>query len=74
MTKLLDRALEAVSQLSAEEQDEIARAMLVLAQRGGEPELIDPDHLSDVLQGLGEAARGEFAADAEVEAALRRFE
>jgi hypothetical protein len=56
MTKLLEQALEAVRRLPAESQDEIARAMLVLA-RGDEhePELIDPAHLSDVLEGLAQA-------------------
>jgi predicted transcriptional regulator len=39
-----------------------------------EPEEIDPAHLSDVLEGLAQARRGEFAIDEEVEAALRRFD
>jgi hypothetical protein len=75
MTKLLERALEAVRLLPAESQDEIARAMLILAagdQR--EPEPIDPAHLSAVLEGLAQAKRREFATDAEVEAAFRRFD
>ena len=74
MTKLLDKALEAVRRLPADNQDEIARAMLHLAAHGGEPEIIDPAHLSAVLQGLAQARRGEFATDMEVEAALRRFD
>jgi predicted transcriptional regulator len=73
MTKLLEKAVEAVRQLSAEDQDEIARAMLSLA-RQGEPEPIDPAHLPAVLEGLAQARRGEFATDEEVEAAFRRFE
>jgi len=72
MTKLLNKALEAVRRLSPEDQDEIARAMLSLA-RQGEPEVIDPAHLPDILEALAEAERGEFASDAEVEAAFRRF-
>jgi DNA-binding TFAR19-related protein (PDSD5 family) len=73
MTKLLEQALEAVRQLPAESQDEIARAMLHLAQTGAEPEPIDPAHLADVLQGLAQARRREFATGAEVEAAFQRF-
>ena len=73
MTKLLEEALEAVRQLPADSQDEIARAMLNLAGRGDEPEAIDPDHLAAVLEGLAQARRGEFATDEEVEAAFRRF-
>ena len=73
MTKLLQQALEAVRLLPPEDQDEIARAMLVLADKDAEPEEIDPAHLGDVLEGLAEARRREFATDAQVEAAFRRF-
>lgn len=73
MTKLLEQALEAVRQLPPESQDEIARAMLDLAN-AGEPEPIDPAHLADVLESLAQAKRRHFATDAEVEAAFRRFE
>jgi hypothetical protein len=74
MTKLLQKALEAVRQLPPDAQDEIARAMLTLAGQEGEPEEIDPAHLSDVLESLAQAKRREFASDAEVEAAFRRFD
>jgi len=74
MTKLLEKALEAVRQLPPDSQDEIARAMLTLAGNQGEPEEIDPAHLLAILEGLAQAKRREFASDAEIEAALRRFE
>ena len=74
MTKLLEEALEAVRRLSPDSQDEIARAMLRLAANDGEPEPIDPAHLSAVLQGLDQAKRRQFATDDEVEAAFRRFD
>lgn len=74
MTKLLEKALETVRQLPPDSQDEIARAMLTLAGDEGEPEEIDPSHLSDVLESLAHARRREFATDAEVEAAFRRFD
>jgi hypothetical protein len=74
MTKLLEQALEAVRQLPAESQDEIAAAMLRLAHGDDEPEPIDPTHLPAVLEGLAQAKRREFATDAEVEAAFRRFD
>jgi hypothetical protein len=73
MTKLLEQALEAVSRLSPDSQDEIARAMLRLAGADSEPEEIDPAHLPAVLEGLAQADRREYASDAEVEAAFRRF-
>jgi hypothetical protein len=74
MSKLLDQALEAVRRLPADTQDEIARAMLILAGNDSEPEAIDPAHLPDVLEGLAQAKRRQFATDAEVEAAFRRFD
>jgi hypothetical protein len=69
----LDKALEAVRQLPPETQDEIALAMLNLADER-EPEEIDPVHLADVLESLAQAKRREFAADTEIEAAFRRFD
>jgi hypothetical protein len=74
MTKLLEQALEAVRRLPAENQDEIARAMLALAGEDSEPEPIDPAHLPDVLESLAQAKRRQFASDADVEAAFRRFD
>jgi hypothetical protein len=74
MTKLLEKAVDAVRQLSADAQDEIARTMLQLAGSEGEPELVEPEHLTAVLEGLAQAKRREFASDLEVEAAFRRFD
>jgi hypothetical protein len=74
MTKLLEKALEAVRRLPPDSQDEIALAMLTLSGHEGEPEEIDPAHLPAVLEGLAQARRRQFATDAEVEAAFRRFE
>jgi hypothetical protein len=74
MTKLLEEALRAVRQLPPASQDEIARAMLQLAAADEAPEAIDAADLPAVLEGLGQAQRGEFASDAEIEAAFRRFD
>ena len=74
MTKLLEKAVEAVRQLPPDTQDEIARTMLELVGHEGEPQPIDDAHLAAVLEGLAQAKRGEFASDAEVEAAFRRFD
>jgi hypothetical protein len=57
MTKLLERALEVVCRLLANEQDAIARAILTLAGNEEEPEAIDPAHLSDILESLAQARR-----------------
>jgi hypothetical protein len=73
MTKLLEKALEAVRRLPPEGQDEIARAMLSLAGEDGVSEEVEPGDLPSVLEGLAQAKRREFATDEEVEAAFRRF-
>ena len=74
MTKLLERAVEATRRMPPDTQDEVARAMLSLIGDEGEPQEIDPAHLSDVLQGLAEAKRREFAGDERVGAAFRCFD
>jgi len=74
MTKLLEKALEAVRRLPPDSQDEIALAMLTSAAMRESQRKIDPAHLPAVLEGLAQAKRRQFATDAEVEAAFRRFE
>lgn len=74
MTKLLEKALEAVRRLPPASQDEIALATLTLSGNEGEPEDIDAAHLSSVLVALEQAKRRDFANDADIEAAFRRFE
>jgi hypothetical protein len=74
MTDLLEKAVDAVRRLTPEAQDEIARAMLQLAEDEGEPEPIDQADLAAVLERLAQANRGEFASDAAVETAFRRFD
>ena len=73
MTDLFAKALEAARKLSPEQQDEIARAILHLAGSEGAAEAIEPEHLAALLEGLGQAKSRQFASDADVEAALRRF-
>jgi hypothetical protein len=74
MTKLLEKALEAVRRLPPDSQDEIARAMLTLSDNEHELEEVDVAHLPAILEGLAQAKRREFATDAEVEAVFRRFD
>ncbi len=69
-TDLLQSAIDTVRGLPAETQDEIARAMLALAQLtdfAGEPEL-DAEIDDELLESLAEADRGDFASDEEVRA------
>jgi hypothetical protein len=59
--------------LPPDSQDQIALAMLTLSGKGGDPEEVDPAHLSAVLEGLAQAKRRQLATDPEVEAAFRRI-
>ena len=72
MNALLNRALGVVLTLPAEDQDDIARAMLALAGEDGPVEDIAPEHLDAVLEGLRQVEEGCFATPAEVEAVFAR--
>jgi hypothetical protein len=74
MTKLLERAVEAARRLPPADQDEVARAMLAAMGDEPMPEEIDPAHLADVMEGIAQARRRQYATDEEVEAAFRRFD
>ena len=76
MTKLLDKAIEAVRVLTPEEQDEIARAMLHLLQDADDAddgEDIDPADLEAIDRGLEDIRLGRIATAEEVEAAFSTF-
>jgi len=66
MTKLLDRALEAVRGLPPEAQDEIARVVLQLAHDDVEPVPLSPEERAAISASKAAAARGEFANDEQV--------
>jgi hypothetical protein len=70
MTKLLEDAVEAVRQLPADEQDEIARAILALTGGSvdGEPVPLTPDEQAAIARSKAAAARGEFATEEQVRA------
>jgi predicted transcriptional regulator len=73
VTKLLDKAIETVRGLPASQQDEIARAILDVAEDWEGEEDIDPGAVEGILEGLADADAGRIATDEEVEAAYRRF-
>ncbi|TMJ24625.1 MAG: hypothetical protein E6G96_17165 [Alphaproteobacteria bacterium] len=69
MTKLLDKALDAVRLLPPDDQDEIARIIIQLA--GSEPSIPVPlsgEEGEAIERSKQAAARGEFATDEEVRA------
>ena len=68
MTKLLEQAMETVSSLPDEVQDDLARVLLRLAGIEQPPYELTPEEEADIDASLAEAERGEFATDEEVQA------
>jgi hypothetical protein len=70
MTKLLDRALEIVRNLSPDAQDDIARVVLRLAGTDDDasPVALSPEERDAVAASQAAASRGEFATDEQVRA------
>jgi hypothetical protein len=69
MTKLLDKALEAVRVLPPDIQDDIARIVLELAgNQDAEPVALSPDERAAIADSKTAANRGEFATDEQVRA------
>ena len=73
MTELMDKAIAAVRRWPASRQDEAAELLLVLDQLGHGPYVAGEEELAAIDEALGQADRGEFATEAEVEAAFARF-
>jgi hypothetical protein len=68
MTRLLEQAIETVSTLPDDTQDELARILLQLAGVEQPPYEFTPEEEADLDASLAEAERGEFATDEEVRA------
>jgi hypothetical protein len=73
MTKLLEKALDAVRAWPADRQDEAAKLLLALDRLGPGPYQASPEELAAVDEALEQVERGERASPAEVEAAFARF-
>ncbi len=73
MTDLMEKALAAVSRWPRDRQDEAAEMLLALDRIGGAPYIASKEELTAIDEALAQAKRGEFASDAEVEAAFARF-
>jgi predicted transcriptional regulator len=68
MTRLLEQAVEAVSALPDEAQDDLVRILLQLAGVDQPPYELTAEEAADLDASLAEAAKGEFATDEEVRA------
>jgi predicted transcriptional regulator len=72
MSDLMEKALAAIGRWPSSRQDEAAEMLLAL-DRLGMTYTASADELAAVDEALSQAERGEFATEAEVEAALQRF-
>jgi len=73
MTKLMEKALEAVRDWPQDRQDEAAALLLALDRLGTTPYRATADELRAIDEALQQVARGERATTAQVEDAYARF-
>jgi hypothetical protein len=73
MTELLSLVLQTASRLPDEQQDEIARAMLLLLDIQTGDDAVEPEDRAAVDEALAYLERREFASDDAVKTAWRRF-
>ena len=74
MTKLLDEAIAKVRELPEEEQERAAESLMVFAELAKQGIYkLSAEERAAIEASKAQVSRGEFATDAEVEAAYARF-
>jgi hypothetical protein len=73
MTKLFDMAVEAVSQLSPKEQDEIAQTIFEFVDAHAEPWVASDSELDAIEELPEQAERGEFASAEQIRAVVAKY-
>jgi hypothetical protein len=73
MTKLLDTALEAVSALPDDKQDELAELVLKFISLGETIHQLTPEEEASFAKSLDQAAKREFASDDEVRQIFSKY-
>jgi hypothetical protein len=68
MTRLLEQAIETISVLPDEMQDELARILLQFAGVDQPPIQLTPEEDADLAEADAEILRGEFATDEDMAA------
>ncbi len=69
MTRLVEKAIAAISKLPPETQDDLARFMLALA--GGRPDPLTADEAAAIAEAEAEIGRGERVAPEAIQAFWR---
>ena len=73
MTDLLEQAVKVVRALPSDQQDELARVLLRLADADHEPVSLSDDERRAIATSKAAAARGDFATEEEVSAAWASY-
>ncbi len=74
MTRLLEQAVETVSALPADVQDELARVLLRLVGVEQPAIVLTPEEEADLAEAEAEVGRGEMATDDEVRAMWAKYD
>jgi hypothetical protein len=69
----IEDILERVRTWPLQRQEDAALMLLSMEFQGTDVYVLSPEERADVLEGLAQAERGEFASDEEVEALFGRF-
>ena len=72
MTKVLEDAIEKLRKLPEDRQAYVAEVLEQIAAAGSDPFIVPEAHRAAVLEGLGQAERGEFATEEEVESVFAK--
>jgi hypothetical protein len=72
MTNLMEKAIASVRRWPARQQDEAAEILVALDRLGARPYPASDDELLAIDEGLAQIEAGDYATDAEVEAASRQ--
>jgi predicted transcriptional regulator len=72
MTKVLDDVIEKVRRLPEDRQAYVAEVLEQIVANDSDLFVVPDDHRAAVLEGLGQAERGEFATDEEMAALWKK--
>ena len=72
MMKDLEDAIEKIKRLPQDRQAYAAEVLEQIAAAGSDPFAVPDDHRAAVLEGLGQAERGEFVSDEEMAALWKK--
>jgi predicted transcriptional regulator len=72
MTRVLEDAIEKVRQLPEDRQAYVAEVLEQIAAAGSDLFTVPEEHRAAVLEGLGQAERGEFVSDDEMAAIWKK--